>query len=254
LTRAYYQYSTSIPQSHLVLVSVLEGIVFGVLLFNNIQMPTFPGSLSLEYCLQVFLALAPFVATSMIILLTWTDFVYASTVLIWPPTIQQTALIYLTCFPQVIAARTIDFSSFAVWVVATSFVTLTAALVRFNNLLIFRNYDFEDERLGADLLRREFYYGWLYSFVGVLGLLLISLYGTFRAQFVASGLFVHFASIDEVMHGIGYVLVLAIEVLLVVLVSRYQSYFMRRVTKGTDLEVTRFGGLRHRRKTAAPAG
>lgn len=248
LRRAYYQYSTSIPQSHLVLVSVLEGIVFGVLLYNNgVVVAAPPNPLTFEYLLRVFLAIAPFIATSLIILLTWTDFVYASTVLIWPPTIQQTALIYLTSVPQIVAAR--EIADFPVWVVACSFVTLSAALVRFNNLIIFRPYDFEDEQLGADLLRREFYYGWLYSFFGILGLLLISLYGTFRGVFVSSGAFGNFANVDEVLHGVGYLLVLAIEVLLIILVSRYQAYFMNRVTKDTDLEVTRFGGLRHRKST-----
>lgn len=245
LKRAYYQYSTSIPQSHLVLVSVLEGIVFGVLLINNLTLPKFPGALTPEYALQLYLAIAPFVATSLIILLTWTDFVYASTVLIWPPSIQQTALIYLASVPQIVAAR--EIGDFQVWMLGCSLVTLVAGLVRFNNRLIFRAYDFEDEQLGANLLRREIYYGWLYTGLGLLGLVLISQYGTARAWLQASGAF---PNADDFLHEIGYLSVLAVEVFLVFLVSRYQEYFLSRVTKGTDLEVTRFGSIRHRKRMA----
>jgi hypothetical protein len=247
LKRAYYQYSTSIPQSHLVLVSVLEGIVFGVLLINNLTLPRFSGVVTLGYSLKVFLAIAPFIATSLIILLTWTDFVYASTVLIWPPSIQQTALIYMASVPQIVAARAIN--NFPVWVVGCSLVTLVAALVRFNNRLIFRAYDFEDEHLGANLLRREIYYGWLYTGLGLLGLVLISLYGVARAGLHS---FPMVTNPDDFLQGFGYLLVLLLEAFLILLVARYQEYFLANITKGTDLEVTRFGGLRHRRAAQQP--
>lgn len=245
LKRAYYQYSTSIPASHLVLVSVLEGIVFGVLLLNPLNLEAAPSVLTFAYMLKFFNAVAPFVATSMIILLTWTDFVYASTVLIWPPTILLTALIFITAVPQVIAAREIN--DFPVWVVGASLVTLTAGIIRFTNRLIFRSYDFDDERLGANLLSREIAYGAVYTTLAFIGFVLIIAYPSFRAQFVATGQF-HDLSVDDFMHAIGYIMVLAIEVGLTIMVSRYQAYFMTRVTKGTDLEVTSFGGIRHRRR------
>src|SRR5258708_8506674 len=112
--RLFYQYSVSIPQIQLVLVSVLQGIVFTVLLTRSIPIPHLAKaafnllqlSLLLQFFVQQYFYL-PYILTSLILIIVWTNFVYASAVFVWPPTPLQAGLIYLITIVEVVMANAV---------------------------------------------------------------------------------------------------------------------------------------------------
>src|SRR5205085_8095055 len=81
--RFHYYYSSVLPQIHLTLVSVLQGIAFGVLLLgiplphDTTRLPAF------EFLFQQYLYL-PYIISSLLILSIWKQFVAACIFSTWP--------------------------------------------------------------------------------------------------------------------------------------------------------------------------
>jgi hypothetical protein len=237
--RLYYQYSVAIPQAHLVLVSVLQGAVFGLLLqgfglVNGFQGIT-PDGLIRHYFY------VPYIVTSFIILIAWMDFVYASAVLIWPPSAFLSSLIFLLAVTEVLMVKSID--DIAVWVAACGTVTIVGGGLRLNNCRLFRVNDFEDKELGAVILRNEFIYGIGYGVLGVIGLLYGLGYAALSQYLVAR---FPGAPVDTLLRWTSYGNLLADIVFILAVDVRYRQWMLHKLTRSTVLEVTPHGGIRHR--------
>jgi len=81
--RIHYLYSVVLPQIHLTLVSVLQGIVFGVLLVSIPLPPTSSWPTILYYLLDHYFYL-PYGISSVVIIIIWIQFVEVTMFLFWP--------------------------------------------------------------------------------------------------------------------------------------------------------------------------
>lgn len=238
--RVYHQYSVVIPQIHLVLVSLLQGVAFGVLLLQPIPLPETLGKTTLSFFLAHYFY-APYLISSLIILIAWMDFVYAAVVLIWPPTALQAGLTYSLAVAEVTMVRNVE--SLPIWVSAAGAVTIIGGITRINNYRIYTHHDFEDTKLGARMLRNEVIYGTVYLVLGSIGMAYGFAYDWLLSQVRSV---VPQGNADQLLHWVSYIdLVVDVVVILIVDVL-YRQQLLRQITKDTSLEVTRHGGIRHK--------
>jgi len=150
--RFHYQYSVVLPQVHLILVSVLQSIAFGVLLLG-IPLPTNTlWSFVLGYAYQQYFYL-PYVISSLLVLVIWKQFVYASLLSIWPLTSIHIFLIYLIAVIEIVAFRvitvasggTLSSTSLAVWLFWLGWVGVVGGCIRLYNLPFIKKEDFDPE-------------------------------------------------------------------------------------------------------------
>ncbi len=113
INRFYYLYNTSLPQLHLILISILQGLAFGVLLLDDSLLPDqFSWDAVFRFLLQEHPYLQ-FIGSSLVILLVWMDFVYASLIFIWPASFLQAGLIYLIALTEILTFKEIN--NWLVW-------------------------------------------------------------------------------------------------------------------------------------------
>lgn len=129
--RFHYQYAAVIPQTYLTLISVLQGIVFGVLLLNF----PLPKNLSIESIRLVFVQqffYLPYVISSMIILAIWSQLVQAILFLTWPFTPRQTTLIFFLSLLEILAFTNIG--NFSIWLGGLGTIGIVGGVIRLNNI------------------------------------------------------------------------------------------------------------------------
>jgi ribonucleoside-diphosphate reductase beta chain len=235
--RLYYQYSVTIPQIHLILISILQGTVITSFLARVIPNP---HVFSFAFLLQIYFYL-PYILTFMVILIAWMDFVYASGVLIWPPTAFQATLIFLLALAEIAMVNSID--TFYLWRIMLGLTTVIGGFMRLNNFRIFKGNDFADYHLGKRILSNELIYGLAYVILGLMGASIGLIYSSLLIWTNA-----HYPHIegDRVLHWVFYSLIL-LEVSIVLIVDViYRQWLLRRLTRDTDLEITPHGGIRHK--------
>jgi energy-converting hydrogenase Eha subunit C len=138
--RLHYIYSESVPQIHLNLVAILQGIAFGVLILN-IPVPkdfAWPGVL--DFALKHYLYL-PFITSSLIVLLAWNQYVYGAVVFIWPMSLIQSGLIFMLAVTETITFASI--ASLPAWLVLSGLLFFVGGLHRINNV----RYHIRDQSL-----------------------------------------------------------------------------------------------------------
>jgi hypothetical protein len=129
--RLHYVYSQSVPQIHLNLVAILQGVAFGVLMLNIPVPKNFDWPEVWDFALQHYLYL-PFIIGSLIVLLAWNQYVYAAVVFIWPMSLLQSALIFLLAVTETITFASI--ASIPAWLVLSGLLFVVGGLHRINNV------------------------------------------------------------------------------------------------------------------------
>ena len=240
--RLHYQYSVAIPQIHLILVSILQGVVFSLLLYLSPPVPLSANAITLDFFLHAYFYL-PYIITSLIILIAWLDFVYASAVLIWPPSAFQVGLIYLLAVAEVFMVKSVE--HFPLWVSGCGMVTIIGGIMRCNNYRIFTEEDFEQPQVGKTVLRNELWYGLGYIALGVIGVS----YGLGFDLILHWIRHLHLWGVqdnDRLLHWISYInLMIDVGIILQVDV-RYRRYLLRELTSNTDIQMTDHGGIRYK--------
>lgn len=253
--RLYYQYSVTIPQIQLVLASVLQGIVFTILLTKPIPIPNHVKPdvfflFQLPYLIGFFQGeyfYLPYIVTALVIIIAWMDYVYAVAVLIWPPTPLQASLIVLLTLAEIAMASTVSPIGIALWRSSLGLTTVIGGIMRFNNVRIFTAGDFADLQLGEEILSNERKYGIAYVVLGSFGTVIGMSYYVILSW--VGPLFPSLNAADRFLHWILYLIILLEICGVLIADSRYRQYLLTRLTRSTKppLEVTRYGGIRFRR-------
>lgn len=232
------------------LVSVLQGIAFTVLLTKSIPPPPksvfsiLQPSLLLQWLLQQYFYL-PYILTSLILIIVWMNFVYASAVFIWPPTPLQAGLIFSIAIVEVVMANSVE--NFPIWRSAIGLTTVIGGLIRCNNVRIFAPRDFEDPQFGEALLRKERSYGIAYIILGTVGVVSGLLY-----SFILSWLqsrFPGLKNVDNLLHWTFYLLILGELIIVLKVDAVNRQSLLLKLTEKTDLGVTRYGGIWQKKST-----
>lgn len=137
--RLTYQFSVSLPQIHLTLVSVLQGVAFSLLLYSApAPSPAACDIPSLRtsqiwvqgLCGQHFYL--AYLISCLAIVLIWMQFVYASLFLVWPLSTLQALLMFLLSLAEVLALRNIQ--STPHWLIWLGLVAVVGGFIRLRNL------------------------------------------------------------------------------------------------------------------------
>jgi hypothetical protein len=118
--RLHYQYSVALPQGILTFVSVLQGIVFSLLLLNTPLLPSL-HTLSWGFLLQQYLYL-PYIISALVILIIWQQYVYATLFLVWPISLFQSTLIFLMTLAEILTFRQVG--SLSTWLFGLGWVAI----------------------------------------------------------------------------------------------------------------------------------
>ncbi len=137
--RLHYQISVVLPQTTLTLVSVLQGIVFGLLLVNTPLLPTHTA-LSWNFLLQQHFYL-PYIISATLILLIWQQSVSATLYLIWPSSLFQSSLVFLVILAEILTFRQIG--SFSMWLFGFGCIGIIGGGTRLNNIRLLSQSSFE---------------------------------------------------------------------------------------------------------------
>ena len=246
--RLYYQYSVAVPQIQLILASILQGIVFSTLLLKPIPLPSLSKDtyflFQLPYFFQFFqhqYFYLAYILTSLVLIIVWVDYVYASAVLIWPPTTLQAGLFYMFTVAEMAMANTVSPENLPLWRCSLGLVTIIGGLIRCNHTRIFAEGDFADPFLGRTVLRNEGIYGVAFIVLGSIGVLLgLSYYvilGWIETYFPR-------LDADRFLHWSLY-LIIFVEIIGIITVDvKYRQGLLRKLVRNTSLEVTPHGGIR----------
>ena len=260
--RYHYQHSVLLPQVHLILVSVLQGVAFGVLLLS-IPLPTnTKWAIILPYANEQYFYL-PYLVSSILVLLIWKQFVYASMFSIWPLNTLHVVLIYLIALVETLAFRIISVSNgatlsspaLALWLFWLGCVGVVGGCIRLSNLPFVGQDDFDRELSQVDA--KEVFKIYRNSQIrdGILYLCL----GFF---FVALGII--FSQMSDMLKYsnelpwviLGFLLSILITILLLDIFFR-QS-ILTKITANSDLRMLPNGVLRYEQteheEVKAPAG
>lgn len=237
--RLHYQYSVTVPQTYLTLVSVLQGIAFGVLLLS-VRLPTQASAAQiLRFMLfdqHLYLA---FLASSLLILLIWSQFIYVSMFVIWPLSTLQTALIYLVALAEVITFREID--SIPVWAAGMGLTAIVGALIRTTNLRFQEEADFVSAAAKKVWTHRQKPDALLYSGLGILWIAAAASLGVFASDLQRIAL-----ALPDVC--VWLVLALTNIVLIVIIIRdvRWRQVFLTALTDESDMYIAKNGVIRYK--------
>src|SRR5205085_5080895 len=234
--RFHYLYSAVMPQIHLTLVSVLQGIAFGVLLLG-IPFPT-----SFESLLQLYFYL-PYIISSLGILIIWKQFMYASMFRNWPASTTQIALIYLLAVGEIIAFRLISVSSnlpliatVSTWLICIGLVMIFGGCIRLNDLRLEKIEDFESSDLGRISRKGDFHNGTFLVCSGIALIILALFYNRLMDML---------KSTTSLLPWIIYISLFVILCCMLQLDTRHRRAFLRALVKESDLVISAHGVLRY---------
>jgi hypothetical protein len=175
---AFYQYSVGVPQFHLVLVSVLQGIVFGMLasaapLPTDVQPNVALSTLSLAFAVKYLSAIAPYLVSALLVLTIWVNFVYVSAVLVWPATFGHALLIYGVTFAEVFMVR--ELPAAPEWLFWVGIIVGTSGIVRLHNRRYFEEH-FVDENVRLWVTKNELVFALFFLGLGIISIVLSAIY------------------------------------------------------------------------------
>jgi hypothetical protein len=245
--RLHYQYSVGLPQMHLNFVSVLQGLVFGVLLLG-VPLPS-ASTLAAwgpfaQFVLEQHGYLA-YLVSSLLILVVWAQYAQNSLYAIWPLSSGQLGLSLLLAVAELLAVRAIG--EFGLWLVGLGAMGVIGGMIRLNNLRLQAPQDFESSAL-AERLRRP-WDGLLYVGLGLLtaagGIGFLSLpQGDLQ---IAGGTWPQARSAIEWM-ALGVLTAVAIGI--AAQDRRQRRLLLQTALQDSDLMVTRLGVIRYRPEVA----
>jgi hypothetical protein len=250
--RAFYQYSVGVPQFHLILVSVLQSIVFGMLVTNLPPLPQWSevNARGLDFVL----AAAPYLLSALIVLIVWVDFVYVSAVLVWPARFWYAFLIYSVTFTEVFMVRAIiepGQIDIPKWVFGVGLVVGVSGLVRLSNRSYFRpgSSQFVDEEVRNWVWGREKILAVLYVVLGAIGMALGFFYTNLLHLFSIAfdnipGNTLSLISAEQAFKGITYGVTLFAVVFSIKFERDFYERFLRRVFEGKPTEKPRTSEVR----------
>jgi hypothetical protein len=235
--RFHYLYSAVMPQIHLTLVSVLQGIAFGVLLLG-IPFPT-----SFESLFQLYFYF-PYLISSLGILIIWKQFMYASMFRNWPASTTQIALIYLLAVGEIIAFRLISVSytnlpltaTVSTWLICIGLVMIFGGCIRLNDLRLEKIEDFETSDLGRISRKGDLQNGTFLVCSGVALIILALFYNRLIDML---------KSTTSLLPWIIYISLFVILCCMLQLDTRHRRAFLRALVKESDLVVSAHGVLRY---------
>jgi hypothetical protein len=137
--RLHYQQSVVLPQTALTLVSVLQGIAFGILLVNTPLLPSLTA-LSWNLLLQQYLYL-PYIISVILILLIWQQYVSVILFVLWPQNLYQYGLIFLMALTEILTFRQIG--SLSLWLFGFGCIGIIGGVTRLSNLRLFTKGNYE---------------------------------------------------------------------------------------------------------------
>lgn len=248
--RAYFDFSVAVPQFHMVLVSLLQGITFGVLVLSNPPRLPDAWSSALGFMLSHYLY-APYILSSLLILEIWTNYIYASSLIVWPASVSQAFLIYAVSVAEIFTVSNVQ--SLPQWLFGAGIVVLLSAVVRINNWRVMRKEDFEDQALGAVVRRNELLFAAEYVIIGCCGLAGGVLIDAFR-QLTHGAL--PQVNADGLVHWSWYSATAVFIAINLVVEGKYREWFLKRVFQGVPAVIVK-GGTVHDRlplpEAAVPA-
>ena len=172
--RLHYMYSVGIPQAYLTLFSILQGVVFGVLL-TTIPFPqatTLPEFWSLVLRQYLYL---PYVISLSVLILIWLHQVSITLTGGWPHSFPQVGLVTLLALFEVFTSRTI--ATLPLWLCFTGCVSLIGGVILIRTGTTHLSEDFDAslpfQRFGYSLKQSEIQRGKQYLFIGI-GLIMLA--------------------------------------------------------------------------------
>lgn len=172
--RIHYQFSAVLPTIHLTLVSILQGLAFGVLLLG-LPISNPHQIYWVDFLLDEYFYL-PYLTSSLLILLIWKEFAQACFYSNWPLSSLQSGLIYLSAVPEILAFRAISITAgddpkltptmLIGWLIGIGFVGIIGGLIRLNNNQLEKMTDYESEEIAKDSFKLERFEGLEYIILG----------------------------------------------------------------------------------------
>ncbi len=244
--RLHYEYSAALPQVHLTLVSVLQGIAFALLLLS-IPLPgeswcplpnDNPYPTLVNCVLQQHLYL-PYVVSSLLILLIWGQFVYASMFEFWSFSPLQMGLVFLLSLAETLTFKVII--DLQAWLIGLGFIGLFGGFIRFSNVVVPTKDDFESQDAAQVLISYNRRDGFLYVLAGFLLVLLGTMYRVviqLARQYFPQG--------ADLLPWFVLGFLLISMMLLWILGSRFRYVLLLEIARGSDLTVTPRGIVRYK--------
>jgi hypothetical protein len=234
LQRMHYQFSVSIPVIHLTLASIIQGIAFSTLI-DHIFLPIGIPQSNLFDFLQRQTFYIPHIISSTIIIMAWLDFCDAAVNNIWPLSLLQAGFIYVVGLAEVLAFKELD--SFPLWLIGVGCIAIVGGIVHANNKRVHSaRFEFEDIKAGEELLNTEIKNGLLFILSGCFTIAMS------LAFIWMSRLWPQYSSLLRLSISaiVSANLVYAVKVDYDTRQKR-----LKNCVRGSDLVVTRFGGLRY---------
>ncbi len=197
--RLINQYGSMLPQIHLTLASILQGVAV-VFLVSAVNIPkslTLSGIVSALATTTLYL---PFLGSLMFIITAWNQFAFASLYLYWPINSTTSSLQFMLCFAEILTFANISHPS--IWLLGMGATFGIGAMIRRNNRrLASRSLN----RRSDTLMRRNFGKYAAFSLIlpsislCVLGLVRITVPKAVSASIVVDT--VHFSPFDICVFG-----------------------------------------------------
>ncbi len=228
--RLHYQHSVVLPQTALTLVSVLQGIVFGILLVNTPLLPSLTA-LSWNLLFQQYLYL-PYIISVIVILLIWQQFVSVILFVLWPQTLYQYTLMFLIALAEILTFRQIG--SFSLWLFGVGCIAIIGGGTRLSNLRLIRKGNYEPypslELLFNSDRKVEKRDGLLYISLGIV----LVLCGLGYNQLFQS---------RPIITWIILILLVGVLLLISIMYDRSLRWYLKKIVEGSDLIVLPNGVL-----------
>jgi hypothetical protein len=237
--RLHYQYSVGLPQMHLSFVSVLQGLVFGVLLLG-LPLPSATNLAALgQFVLDQHAYLA-YLVSSILILVIWAQYAQNSLYAIWPLSSGQLGLSLVLSVAELLAVRAIN--QFGMWLVGLGAIGVIGGLIRLNNLRLQAPEDFESAKLARR--KRWSWDGLIYVSLGILtvagGIGFLSLPQWF--SLTAAQL----SQVRSAIEWIALSVLTAVALLIGALDRRQRRILLQTALEESDLLITQLGVIRYR--------
>ena len=246
--RLHYQYSAILPTLHLTLVSILQGVAFGVLL-QGIPLPNVPYNQLFNFLHHIYFYL-PYVFSSLLILLIWKQFVMAEVFMLWPLSTFQAGLIYLIALIEIITFRVIALpvgqihtaispTMISGWITGNGFIGVVGGIIRLNNLRLHKKEDYESKTVGDYSLKVEKAEGIIYVCIG-------SILITFGSLYVQ--LIQHNQKEAMVIPWITLISLMLILCIILLLDVFFRQSFLNKYVVNSDLIVSSHGVIRYEKE------
>lgn len=131
--RIINQLNTFVPQIHLTLVSVLQGVALGFLMFA-FKAPSISSWNSFIHDIYHNLFYLPFLTSLVLIVIAWTEFTFASFILHWPITTLSSLIQFIFTIFEIAAFNSLN--NFGLWIIWFGFCVFIGGLIRLRNIHI----------------------------------------------------------------------------------------------------------------------